>query len=384
METSNSNKRKQLFVRLGTAVGLLALIAFCLWFFYFRYYRSTDDAYVHGNQIQLNSQIQGTVVSICAKETDFVEKDQILVELDPTDYLLSLEKAKSTLAYNVRQVVHMFAVYNSLKAQLVETEKHYEKTKIDYENRVPLVSSGAIGMEEFQHVTLQLEATKAQLEKVYEQLLAQKALVGKTTIEEHPLVVQGKEMVREAWVNFQRTKIVAPTDGYVGPRKVQLGESVSPQTPLLSVVPLNEIWVHANFKETQLDKMRIGQKASIEADMYGRGVRFTGTVVGLLPGTGNAFSLLPPQNATGNWIKIVQRLPVRISLDPESVTKHPLMLGMSLNVRVDVSNVDGPVLSHKKETKPLYTTSVYRRQEEGAEEIIQGIIHDNIVNKDTH
>jgi len=378
-ENNNKNKRKKIFFYFAVALVITGIVVFCLWFFYFRTHKSTDDAYVHGNMIELNAQVPGTVITICAEETDFVKKDQILVELDPTNYVISLERAKASLASQVRSVANMFATCDALKAQLVEAESSYEIAKINYDNRAPLVSSGAISKEEFQHVTLQLNGVTAELERVYEMLRAQEALVGNTTIDNHPLVNEAKDRVRQAWVDLKRTKIVAPTDGYVGMRKVQLGESVSQQTPLLAVVPLNEIWINANFKETQLSKMRIGQRAKMHADIYGRSVTFTGSIVGLNPGTGNVFSILPPQNATGNWIKIIQRLPVRVSIDSDTLDQHPLMLGMSMDVTIDVSNKSGAVLSKASVSKPLYMTNVYARQEEGAELIIRDIIRENIV-----
>lgn len=379
MEENNGNRRKKFFIYFGIIVLVVAVILFCLWFFYFRTRQSTDDAYVHGNMIELNAQIEGTVITICTEETDYVRKDQILIELDPTNYTIAFEKAKASLAAQVRNVAHMFATYEALKAQLIEVESKYAIATVNYENRVPLVSSGAISKEEFQHVSLALEGAAAEKSKTLEMLRAQEALVGNTTIETHPLVVEAKDSLRQAWVNLKRTKIVAPTDGYVGMRRVQLGESVSPQTPLLAIVPLNEIWVNANYKETQLSKMRIGQKAKMTADIYGRSVVFSGTVLGFNPGTGNVFSILPPQNATGNWIKIIQRLPVRVSIDPDALERHPLLLGMSMNVTVDLENQSGPVLSTMAPSKPIYMTDVYKKQEEGAEMIIRDIIRENII-----
>lgn len=370
--------RKRYFLKFGIAIAVIGIAWFCLWFFYLSHYESTDDAYVHGNMIELNAQVSGTVVKICADETDFVRKDQILIELDPTDYEIAFEEAKANLATQVRKVENMYAQADSLKAAVKEAEAQLKTAAIDYENRAPLIHSGAISKEEFEHAVLSLEGANASFDKVYKSMQAQLALVENTTIEDHPLVVQAKDALRKAYVNLRRTKIVAPASGYVGMRKVQLGESVSAMTPMMAVVPLDSIWVDANFKETQLSKMRIGQRVTMHADMYGRSVTYYGTLVGLNPGTGNVFSLLPPQNATGNWIKIIQRVPVRVSLDSDAVQNNPLVLGMSMNATVSLSKQDGPQLARIPPAKPLYSTSVYEEQMSGVEEIIEEIMQKNV------
>lgn len=372
-------KRTIYFTYFAVILGLITVVSFCLYFFYFRIYKYTDDAYVHGNLIQINSQVAGTINAVCVEETDFVQKDQILIELDPTDYIIRLEKAKSTLANAVRDVSMQFQKYDALQAQLKEAEAHLELAQVDFDNRAPLVDTGAIAKEEMEHVTLKLQSAKAALEKVWFTLRAQEAYIGDTTVDTHPIVVEAKDGLRQAWIDLKRTRIVAPTSGYVGMRRAQLGESVVPNTPLLSVVPLEELWVDANFKETQLSRMRIGQKVKIYSDIYGGSVLYTGDLVGVNPGTGNVFSILPPQNATGNWIKIVQRVPVRISLDPDSVKQHPLVPGMSMYVTVDTSDQSGDTLATVPRSKPLYTTRVYEQQELGVQEIIRDIVRENNV-----
>lgn len=373
-----NHKRKKMFVWMATSIGVLALIVFLYWLFVMRYEEYTDDSYVTGNMVELTAQITGTVVTINADNTDFVKRGQVLLELDPTDYKIALEKSKNELAQAVRTVAQIFQNVDSLKEQVHMKEALLTKAKQDYENRVNLVGIGGVSKEEFEHVEADLLSVNSSLMATWHDLLGQEALIKGTTIKTHPLVEKAAEVYKEAWVNYSRCKVIAPVDGYIAMRTVQVGEWISTTKALLAVIPLEDIWVEANFKETQLSKMRIGQPVKVKSDIYGGEVTYRGKVFGIGAGTGSVFSIIPPQNATGNWIKIVQRVPVKIVIDPDQVENYPLRLGMSMKVTVDIHDRKGLMLAGSKKLKPLYKTTVYKKQVKGADQEIEEIIEANL------
>jgi membrane fusion protein, multidrug efflux system len=370
-------KKKYLLITLFCFV-VIGIILFLYWFIILRFEEYTDDAYVHGNIVELTPQIQGTVTTINVIETNCVRENQILVELDDTDYKIALDKAKAELGQMVREVSQMFQNAAKLLLEISINETNLLQANQDYNHRVHLIKEGGVSIEDFEHVENSLNNAKLELETSKKAYLEAFALIDNTTIATHPLVMQANEKLKQAWVNLNRCKIRAPTDGFISKRAVQVGNSVDPNDPLLAIIPLNDLWVEANYKEIKLAKMRIGQKVKVISDIYGRSVVFRGKIVGLDSGTGSAFSLLPPQNATGNWIKIVQRLPVRISLDPKQLKKYPLRIGLSLKTTVDIHDTKGKILTSPKRLKPIYKTYVYKQQEEGAAEVIDKIIKDNI------
>jgi len=377
-QTANNQKRNQII--LWVSIGFIA-VAIGILIYYLavlRYEQYTDDAYVQGNLIEITPQVPGIVSSINVDNTDLVKEGQVLVNLDPTDYQIALEKSKNELGEAVRDVVQMFLKVEELEADLAEKEALLFKAEKDYENRVPLVEVGGVSKEEFEHVEADLLSVKASLLATEVSLQAAIAAVQNTSIETHPIVKKAADNVKNAFVSLERCHILAPSDGYVAMRSAQLGEYVEASKPLMAVIPLDELWVDANFKEVQLSKVRIGQGVKLTSDLYGSGVKFYGKVVGINPGTGNVFSTLPPQNATGNWIKIVQRVPVRVSLDPKELEKRPLWLGLSMNVTVDIHNDTGKMLSERTRKKPIYQTKIYKKQEDGAQDLIDQIIKQNI------
>lgn len=362
-----------------TAVGfvVIGVVVLLYWLMVFRFEEYTDDAYVSGNLIELTPQVPGIVASIHVDNTDFVEEGQVLIELDRTDYQIAYDKSVSALGETVRNVVQMFLRVEELEAELEQRDADLFKAEKDYQNRVNLVGIGGVSREEFEHVEADFVSAKASRKETFLTLQSAYAQVQNTTITTHPLVKKGGEAVKDAYVNLQRCSIVAPTHGYIAQRSTQLGEYVNTSEPLLAVVPLNELWVDANFKETQISQFRIGQSVQLTSDLYGGKTTFYGKIVGINPGTGNVFSALPPQNATGNWIKIVQRVPVRVSLDPMQLKKFPLWLGLSMNVTVDLHDTSGEMLATASRIAPLYSTKVYEEQEKGAEVIIQHVIEEN-------
>lgn len=376
-QPKNNSKQKKILI--WTAIGFLVigLAVFLYWLEVLRFEEYTDDAYVNGNMVEITPQVPGIVASINVDNTEYVEEGQVLIELDNTDSRLAFEKAKHSLAETVRSVVQMFIQVEQLKAELEQKQADLFRAEKDYQNRVNLVGIGGVSREEFEHVEAAFVAAQASQRETYHALQGAIAQVQGTTVGTHPNVKKAADLVRDAYVDLQRCSILAPMSGYVAQRTVQLGEYVNPSEPLLAVIPLTELWVDANYKEIQLSKMRVGQSVRMNADMYGRKVVFTGKVIGINPGTGSVFSALPPQNATGNWIKIVQRVPVRISLDPEQLKKNPLWLGLSMDVTVDIHDTSSEMLRQKSRLKPIYKTKIYHEQEEGANVIIQEIIQAN-------
>lgn len=353
-----------------------------------RNYQTTDNAYVAGNVVQITPQVGGTVISIGADDTDYVKAGQVLVQLDPADYLVQLAQAESQLAQTARQTRTLYANNAPLAAQVAQREADLLRLKADaakanddVARRRPLTVTGAVGKEEFDHAKAlataasnAVVAAEAAVRAAKAQLTAAEAQTKGTTAEDFPAVMAAAAKVREAYLALQRTRLIAPVDGFVAKRGVQLGQRVAAGSPLLTVVDLHKLWVDANFKESQLADLRMGQKVELTADVYGDKTVYEGHVVGLGAGTGAAFALLPAQNATGNWIKVVQRVPVRISLESEALKQHPLRVGLSMDVKIDIRDQDGLALANAPRTEPVAQTAVYDGTLAQAEERIRHII----------
>ena len=382
-EKENNLHHKRHAILGWTLFSLIALgvVCFVLWWFYFRIEDYTDDAYVHGNMLELTAQVSGIVSSVNVDDTQFVLKDQVLFEIDPTDHEIRLRHEMANLGQEVRHVATLFDDVDEKVAELAKSEAELIKAKQDYDHRAGVVGIGGVSVEDFEHSQAQLRAAEANVLKDTAALEAARAKVVNTTIETHPLVIAAQQNVKEAYVNLRRTKIVSPVDGILDKRVVQVGEYINQTDPLCAVIPLEQMWVNANYKETQLKRVRIGQPVKMHADLYGDSITFNGRVVGLSAGTGAAFSVLPPQNATGNWIKIVQRLPVRVAFEPEQLRRFPLRIGLSMKVTVDTKDEKGVVIPPPQPyLKPLYSTDVYAQQEEGAWELINAIMEENLPN----
>lgn len=389
---SNATARRRGLTLIAVAV-LLAGAGWGTWHWVLgRHLEDTDNAYVAGNVAQITPQVGGTVVSIQANETDFVKAGQPLVQLDPADARVALDQAEAQLAQTVRETRGLFANSGALQAQLALREADFARAQAelgraqdDVGRRSALVGSGAVGKEEFQHANAQLvaarnaaSAAQAAVAAAREQLNASQAMIEGTSVAEHPAVQRAAAKVRESYLALQRVSLLAPTDGQVAKRSVQLGQRVQAGSPLMTLVALNDLWVDANFKESQLKGLRIGQPAELEADVYGSKIVYHGKVVGLGAGTGAAFALLPAQNATGNWIKVVQRVPVRIALDPQDLKAHPLRVGLSMNVTVDTTDQSGKLLSDQPSTRPAAATSVYDAQDRDADALVKKLIAANL------
>ena len=370
------NRRRWLAIVLGTA-ALTGVAYGAYWAVALRHRESTDDAYVGGNVVQITPQIAGTVVGINADDTQFVHAGQKLVELDPADARIALEQAEAKLGKTVRDVRGLFATTSQLKATAAMHDADVARAAEDLRRRERLAISGAVSGEELQHARDALTSAKAALIASQQELAAKVARIDRTTVSNHPDVRAAAAQVQDAYLDVARTQLPAPVSGYVAKRSVQLGQRVAPGAPLMAIVPLDQVWVDANFKEPQLASIRVGQPVTLRADLYGNGVRFHGTVAGFGAGTGSAFSLLPAQNATGNWIKIVQRIPVRIALDPRELAEHPLQIGLSMQADVDTHQRDGTRLPQVSAAPPAYTTDVYDAVDGAAARRIDAIIAAN-------
>ncbi|MDR7055232.1 membrane fusion protein (multidrug efflux system) [Pseudomonas koreensis] len=375
--TGNPRKRKVMLLALAVVVLLAIAGVWAYHEFIGRFNESTDDAYVNGNVVEITPLVTGTVVSIGADDGDLVQEGQVLVNFDPNDAEVGLQSAKAKLARTVRQVRGLYSNVDGMKAQVNAQQAEVQKAQDNYNRRKNLAQGGAISQEELSHARDDLTSAQNALANAKQQLKTTSALVDDTVVSSHPDVMSAAADLRQAYLTNARSTLIAPVTGYVAKRTVQLGQRVQPGTALMAVIPLDQLWIDANFKETQLRDMRIGQPVDIEADIYGSDVKYSGTVDSLGAGTGSAFALLPAQNATGNWIKIVQRVPVRIHINAEELAKHPLRVGLSTNVEVNLHDQSGPVLAQQPPQKASFSTNVYERQLAEADAMIAQLIHDN-------
>ena len=392
---AKTTRRPKALIGLTIACAVAGLAYAAHWYWVGRYKVTTDNAYVQGNLVQITPQVAGTVLAIDADDTDFVEAGRLLVHLDPADAQVALDQAKAQLAQTVREVRTTFANNSTLSANIALREAELARAKAetanaeeDVDRRRPLVNTGAVGKEEQQHALTGLANAKAAeaaaaaaLAAAREQLASNQALTEGTSIARHPNVQRAAARVHEAYLALKRSDVLAPVSGYVAKRSVQVGQRLAAGSPLMAVVPLEQVWVDANFKESQLRDMRIGQPVSLVADMYGEKVEYQGSIAGLGAGTGAAFSLLPAQNATGNWIKVVQRLPVRVRLDPQQLAAHPLRVGLSMTATVDIRDQEGQTLAAPQAPHVVAQTPIYGKLDEEAEALVQSIVTANLGRK---
>lgn len=388
----NAGKRKRLLGLIALVV-VAAGIGYGAWYFLVgSHFESTDDAYVAGNVVQVTPQVAGTVIGIKADDTDIVQQGQDLVVLDPSDARVALDQAEAQLAQTVREVRTVYANNGTLSANIatreadtIKARSALQRAEDDYQRRSALVASGAVSKEELQHVQTELDSARSALaaadagvRAAREQLASNQTLTDGTSVSQHPNVLRAAARVREAYLAVERGTLPAPVSGQVAKRGVQLGQRVAPGTPLMAIVPLDQLWVDANFKEVQLRQMRIGQPVTLEADLYGSKVEYRGRIVGLSAGTGSAFSLLPAQNATGNWIKVVQRVPVRIEFDPKELKEHPLRIGLSVVAKIDTSDQTGQQLAAARRVEPTYQTQAFAPDTHAADALIDRIVAANL------
>jgi membrane fusion protein (multidrug efflux system) len=379
-ETANSRARKKRMILVGGGFALIGAAWLAYYLLVGRYYEETDNAYVGGSIVAVNAQTQGTVEAILAEENQEVKAGQSLVKLNATDAAVALSQASAQLAETTRQIQQAFNNTSVANAQLKQAQVAVKTAQDAVNRRAPLVGTGAVSKEEFASAKDTLARAQAALQVASSQSSTAIAQVSGTDVSHHPSVERAKAAFRAAYINQKRLAILAPMDGIIAKRFVQVGQSVSPNVPLMNIVAANQVWVDANFKETQLANLRVGQPVEIRADVYGSSADFKGKVQGIAIGTGSAFSVLPAQNATGNWIKIVQRVPVRIVLDdPEQLKKAPLRVGMSIAATVDTHQRDLPLIGAVTgDAAPAnLSTTVYEQDEKDADDAAMAIINKN-------
>src|SRR5271156_6677439 len=350
---SSGRSRRLGLISIG-AFGLLSGLGyFAYWFIEGRYFERTDDAYVNGDVVQVTSEVPGTVLSLNVDDTQLVQSGEVLLSLDPADARIAEANAEADLARAVRQVRGRFAQREELLALIEQGDRAARAADDDLKRRGGLIADGAISAEELSHARDAVTSSRANVAAAQQQLSQTVAQIDGTTIADHPQVLAAAAAVRNAALALHRTLLTSPVSGMIAKRSVQVGQRVAAGTPLLAVVPLDDVWIDANFKEGQLERMRAGQPVTVRTDLYGHQVTYHGHLVGIAAGSGNAFALLPAQNASGNWIKIVQRVPVRILLDPNELRAHPLRVGLSTTVRVDLHDTSGPLMSTAVRNVPL-------------------------------
>jgi membrane fusion protein, multidrug efflux system len=373
-----NGKRRNILMLIALIFIVLGLLWGAYWVLVLAKREQTDDAYVNGNKVVISAQVSGTVIAVLADDTQLAEAGQVLVRLDPVDAETGLTRTASSLAQTVRQVRQEKSTADQYDS-LIETRKlELARALADLAKREPLLADRAIAPEEVRHARESVELARAALTQSVRQSTASHALVDGTPVEDNPAVLQAKSAYRDAWIAAQRNAVVAPVTGYVAERSVQLGQHIQAGQALMTVIPLNSLWVDANFKEVQLRHLRIGQPAQVRSDLYGGSFIFHGHVQGMSAGTGAAFALLPAQNASGNWIKVVQRVPVRIQIDESDLVKSPLRVGLSTTVTVDTTNRDGPVLPREATRTPVGDTQVYIQDLDKANAEAEAIVRHNL------
>lgn len=379
-ENSPANLTKKRKKGLTIFIFLLILISLgcaIYWFFFLKDFEETEDAYVGGNQVMVSSQVSGNIAKINVDNMDIVKAGDVLLELDNTNAKLSFEQAQSNLANAVRQISQLNYTVKQLQSAVHANEITLSQVQGNLNRRVQLAKDGAIDKESFQHAKEAVELAKANLSASQNQLQANQALLLDRPLREHPQIQNAISNLKQAWLNLERTQIRSPINGYVARRNAQVGQAVSVGAALMAIISTEQMWLDANFKETQLTHMRIGQPVTIHFDLYGKNKTFDGKIIGIEMGTGSAFSLLPAQNATGNWIKVIQRVPVRIQLDPAQLAENPLRIGLSATAKVNVSNSDGEILRNQPRDAVLYSTDVLKHDESAVNNLIESIIENN-------
>lgn len=369
--------RKKYWIIFWSIIALLCIAFVIVWFAWLRFIAYTDDAYVEGNQIYITPLQDGVITRIHTDDTYLVDQGQVIAELDPTYEKIALNNAQENLAKVVREVCQIFHRTFALQAEIEVRLAELIVAKQDWEHRIHVIDDGGVSLENLQHAEAALRAAFFSFKATEREYLKEKAMIEETTIRSNPLVQQAKNKLKDAVVRLYRTKIYAPNRGLIAQRTAQVGMFFKAGDPLMSVIPLDQIWINANYKETQMKHMRIGQSAKVTADFYGREVVFDGVIVGMPGGAGNAFSLLPPQNLSGNWIKIVQRLPVRIGLREDQLERHPLRIGLTCKATTDMRYESGQRVPTST-VGPQYVTEILVEEEAGAVEMSDEIISANI------
>jgi len=378
----SQGKRRKILILIALIFLAIGVVWAVFWILVLSERERTDDAYVNGNKVVISSQVSGTVIAVLTDDTQRVDAGQVLVKLEPIDAETALARSASALAQAVRQVRQQRDTAGQYDSMIASRRLELKRAEADLAKRQPLLAEAAIAPEEVRHARESVELARAALTQAERQSTAAHALVDGVGVEDNPAVLQAKAAYRDAWIAAQRNAVVAPVAGYVAERSVQLGQHVEAGQALMTVIPLRALWVDANFKEVQLRNLRLGQPAAVRSDLYGGSFIYHGHVQGMAAGTGAAFALLPAQNASGNWIKVVQRVPVRIQIDEADLAKSPLRVGLSATVTVDTTNRSGPVLAAQSSDQPVGVTEVYRRDLDKANAEADAVVRRNLGDHD--
>lgn len=372
--------KKRSFFFLLSVLLLLGLVAWVLWYALDgRWQVNTDDAYVQGDLAPITSQVAATVVQVYAREGDFVPAGTPLLQLDDADAQVALAQAKATLANAVRQSHGLYAQASSASAGVQAAQAALATAQSDAVRVQALAKKGMVSQEALNHAQEAVVSKQSALAQAQQLQSAQQNLIAGVDLSAQPAVEVAAAQLRAAYLRVQRSRILSPMDGYVAKRNVQVGQLAQAGQPLMAVAALGSVWIEANFKETQLTDLRLGQPVEITADIYGSKVKYQGKIDSLGMGTGSAFSLLPAQNATGNWIKVTQRVPVRINLqDPSQLRQHPLRLGLSVNATVDTHQRDGALLAAALRHAPVQQTTIFEAQLQAADALVASTITANL------
>jgi membrane fusion protein (multidrug efflux system) len=371
-------KRKKIMLKLAMLFSIAAIGYGAYWTLSARFIEDTDNAYVQGNVVQITPQIAGTVAQVLVNDTDFVKAGQPLLTFDPADQDVALAQAEAQLAQTVREVHALYAARSQWVANVALRESELARTQDEMSRRKALSGTGAVSGEEIRHAELTVAIAKAAVTVARQQLAASEALISGSDAAHHPNVLRAAAHVQELNLAKSRTTLFAPVGGMIAKRNAQVGQRLGVGTPVMAIVPLDQVWVDANFKEAQLRNMRVDQPVTLVADLYGSQVTYRGKVVGMSAGTGAAFSLLPAQNATGNWIKVIQRIPVRIALDPKQLAEHPLRIGLSMTAVVDVHDQHGAQIGHLTGDGNRFTAVSNKAPDTGARTRTAAIISANL------
>jgi membrane fusion protein (multidrug efflux system) len=366
-EPAPKGKRAKALLIAGGGFALAA-VAYAAWVLsYGQYHESTDDAYVQANLVYVNAQVAGTVTALGADDNQPVKAGQMLVTLDHADAAVALADASAQLGLAVRQVREQQSAVDQGEAVVAQRRTDLQRATDDLARRAQLAGTDSIAAEDLQHAKQAVAAAQDALTVAEKTLATTRAPIAGVTLRQNPAVLRARAAYVQAALATQRNDVQAPTDGVVARRSVQVGQHVAAGAALLAVVPLQGAWIDANFKEPQLRHIEVGQPVTVATDLYGGHVEYHGVVASIAAGSGGAFSLLPPQNATGNWIKVVQRVPVRIALEPKELAAHPLRVGLSTDVTIDThqrGDAQRPAMALPGEN---FTTPVFDAQLRTAE-----------------
>ena len=357
---------------------LIGLIYLTYWWTTSRNFVITNDAYIMGNIIPLKAQTSGTVVDVRVDNTQYVQQGDVLVRLDGLQTKIALERAEANLAETVRQIEISFSQAESFRQKIIGKEAALHRSQRDLARYRGVANDGVVSAQQIENSEFQVREQEAEVNQLRAELGGIEALIQNTSPVNHPKVLQAIAQLKQAYIDNVRQEIVAPASGFIAKRNIQVGDQVHPETPLLAIVPLDYLWVEANFLETELVNVRPAQAVEITVDLYGSSMVYHGEVLGVGAGTGSVFGLLPPDNATGNYIHIVERVPMRIGLKAEELKAHPLRLGLSATVKIDTRISEHSVLKPLTTTSnTAYKTDVYDSQLAGSDKLIYTIIEKN-------